>query len=242
MEGGRPRAYSRVGTGRSPVRPVGHLVPARRRPLHGLYRDRHSGGHLCDRRLRLLRRPLHDYHLSFSLSDDAKAVVGLAQTRLHHRERFRAWPLWRPLAGACRRADRHPRHHALYRAPARGPREGDRRAGLSERGLSAARADHDRVHHSRALHLQERAARPGDDRLRQGRDDLYLRHRGGRHHPLAARRLRHDFRRRPIGLRREARRKVGWRGGRHPDAATDCPLHHARHWIGDGACSCIPTR
>ena len=88
------------------------------------------GRRLRDRRLRLLRRPLHDHHLSVPLSDDAAAVGGVAQARLHHRRRFRARPLRQWLARAGRRAHRHPRHHALYRAATRRPGEGDPRARL----------------------------------------------------------------------------------------------------------------
>ncbi len=54
------------------------------------------------------------------------AVVGGAGARLHHRGRFRARPLRRPLARARHRADRDPRDDALYRAAAGRHRSGDR--------------------------------------------------------------------------------------------------------------------
>ena len=172
------------GLGGPALRPLDHLVPARRRSLHRLYRDRHSRRRLRHRRLRLLRRALYDHHLSLPLSHVAAAVGGLAQARLHDGRRFRARPLRQRLARARGRADRHSRHHALYRAAARRPGEGDPRARVFRPGHDAARADHHRLRHSRALHLQERPARAGDDRLRQGRDDLHLHHRGDRRHPL----------------------------------------------------------
>ena len=56
------------------------------------------GGRLRDRRLRILRRTLHDHHLSVPLSDAAEAVGGFAQARVHHRRRFRARPIRRSLA------------------------------------------------------------------------------------------------------------------------------------------------
>ena len=65
--------------------------------------------------------------------------------------------------------------------------------GFSGQGDHGACADHHRLRHSRALHLQERPARAGDDRLRQGRDDLYFHHRRHHRHPDRARRLRSHF-------------------------------------------------
>ena len=58
--------------------------------------------------------------------------------------------------------------------------------GFSGRRADAARADDHRLRHSGALHLQERPARAGDDRLRQGHDDLCLHHRRGRRHPVSS--------------------------------------------------------
>ena len=56
--------------------------------------------------------------------------------------------------------------------------------GIAGQGWMAARADHHRLRHPRALHLQERPAGSGDDRLRQGRDDLYFHHRRDHRHSL----------------------------------------------------------
>ncbi len=64
------------------------------------------------------------------LSDDAAAVGGHAQASLPHRRRLHPRPLRQPGAGTGGGADRHRRDHALYRAAARRPGEGDRRARL----------------------------------------------------------------------------------------------------------------
>ena len=113
-------------------------------------------------------------------------------------------------------------------------REGDRRARLSEHRLHGACADHDRIRDSCALHLQERTAGAGDDRLRQRCDDLCLRHRGRHRHPLPAWRLRPDLRRGARGLCGQDRRQLCVDGGRYPGAETDRALHHAsplaRRW------------
>src|SRR5215831_14217267 len=53
-----------MGTGRTAVRHLDHLVPCGWRFLHRLYRDRGAGAGLCGRRLRLLRAALHDHRLS----------------------------------------------------------------------------------------------------------------------------------------------------------------------------------
>ena len=108
------------------------------------------------------------------------------------------------LARAGGRADRHPRHHALYRAAAGRNGEGHRRAGLFGRGAHATRADHHRVRDSRLVHVPERPARAGDDRLRQGCDDLYFHHRGGGRHSLSSSAVsqRYSRRRKPPSPRR----------------------------------------
>ncbi len=60
----RPTRWSqprRVGPRRSPLRHLGHLVPARRRPLHRVHVRRRAGGDVRARvGQRLLRRAVHD--------------------------------------------------------------------------------------------------------------------------------------------------------------------------------------
>ena len=96
-----------------------HLVPARRRPLHGVHVRRRTGRDVRDRRgQRLLRRAVHDRGLPADLHLHAAAVVGRAPPRLRHAGRLRPWPLRlaRPVAGG--RGHRHPRDDALHRAAA----------------------------------------------------------------------------------------------------------------------------
>ena len=53
---------------------VDHVVPARRRPLHGLHVHRRSGARVRRRRGRLLRAAIHDHRLSARVHGDAAAV------------------------------------------------------------------------------------------------------------------------------------------------------------------------
>ena len=130
----------------------------------------------------------------FLVLDAAAPVGGLAKARLHYGRGFCARPLRPQRAGGCGRGHRNPGDNALHRPATRRAREGHSGARLLRPGNHGARADHHRLRDSRALHLQERAARAGDDRLCQGRDDLHFRHRGHRDHSLRARGLRCDLR------------------------------------------------
>ncbi len=196
-----------MGPRRPALRHDHHLVSGRRRFLHGLYRDRGSRPGVRGRRVRLFRAALHHHRLSVGVPRDAAPVGGLSAPPLCHRCRFRPWPLRQPLAGACRRADRTVGDDALHRPAARRHAGGDRRARHRRRQRLAERsATHHRLHGARGLYLRQRAARTGDDRLRQGRDDLYRGDRRGRHHPADPRRLRRRVRGRRPRLPRQGRR------------------------------------
>ena len=79
-EHGEPR---RVGARWPLVRHVGHVVPARRRPLHGLHvRGGARGDVGLRRRQRLLRRAVHDHPLPHHLHLHVAPLVGLAPPRL----------------------------------------------------------------------------------------------------------------------------------------------------------------
>lgn len=176
----------RMGPGRTVVRHLGHLVPARRRPLHGVHLRRRTRGHLRRGRCRVLRRAVHDPGLPADLHLPAAALVGLAQARVRDDVGLRPGALRLQGALAGRRGHRHPRHDAVHRAPAgRHPggarRDGRRRFGqqLVRQGPPAA----DRLRGARRVHVLVGAASPRPDRLRQGRPDLH-RHPGGDHlHP-----------------------------------------------------------
>ena len=92
--GRRAGVARRVGPRRPQVRHLDHLVPARRRPLHGLHVRRGAGGDVRDRRGgRLLRRALHDRALPDHLHLHGAAVVGQPPPRLRHHGRLRPRPL-----------------------------------------------------------------------------------------------------------------------------------------------------
>ena len=183
-----------MGSRRPALWPLDHLVPARGRSLHRLYGHRDSRRRVRHWRFRVLRSALHDHRLSVPVPDVTAAVGGLAKARLHYGRGFCARPLRPQRAGGCGRGHRHPGDNAVHRPATRRAREGHSGARLLRPGNHGARADHHRLRDSRALHLQERAARAGDDRICQGRDDLHFRHRGHRDHSLRARGLRSDLR------------------------------------------------
>ncbi len=173
----------RVGAGRAQVRHLGHLVPARRRPLHRLHvrggagRDvRHRRGH------RLLRRALHDRALPDHLRLHGAAVVGEPPARLRHARRLRPRPVRRPRAVPRRGGDRIHRDDALHRPAARrhpggaGGRRHRRRRQLGRQGPAAVRG----VRAARRLHLLLGPAGAGADRVRQGHPDLPGDHRRDR--------------------------------------------------------------
>ena len=168
----------------------GYLVPDRRRSLYRLYRDRGAGAVVYAIGAfgffavpyTILIYPL--LYLTFPRS-------GGSHKHLHDRRRFRL-AATAIAAGTRRRADRPSRDHALYRAAARRHGESDSGARLQGQASGASSANH-RLRHPRALHLYERAARAGDDRLRQRRYDLYFRHCRDRHHPGQTRRLSGRF-------------------------------------------------
>ena len=193
---------------------------------------------------RILRGALHDHPLPDHLHLHGAAVVGQPPARLRHHRRLRARTL--RLAGALAGGRRHrvPRDDALHRAPARrhpgGPRRGRsrRRRQLAGQGRAAA----DRLRGARGLHLHLGAARPGGDRLRQGRADLPRDHRGG---DLPA----HQVRR--LGRRSSAPPRTRWRPPTRPPASRPAPSspatascgptprwRSARRW----RCSCTRTR
>ena len=73
------------GASAAALRHLGHLVPARRRPLHGLHLRRGAGGDVRRRRgQRLLRRPVHDRALPDHLHLHGPALVGQPPARLRH--------------------------------------------------------------------------------------------------------------------------------------------------------------
>ena len=81
--GDEPQQPRRVGPRRSQVRHVGDLVPARRRPLHGVHVRRGAGGDVRDRRgRRVLRGALHDHPLPDHLHLHGAALVGQPPARL----------------------------------------------------------------------------------------------------------------------------------------------------------------
>ena len=137
--------------------PWDNLVPARRRPLHRLHGHRRARGRVRDRRLRVLRRALHDHHLPVPLPDHAAPVGGVAQERLHDRRRFRPRPLRQPRARTRGGRDRHPRDDALHRAATRRPGEGHRRPRLRRPG-DHARTRRSRSHSSSSRSTPTRAA------------------------------------------------------------------------------------
>ena len=188
-----------MGPRRSPFRHAHHLVPGRRRSVHGLHVYRRAGARLRRRRHRVLRGALHDHDLSDLVSRVPAALVRLPQAQLHHRGRFRARPFRQSLAGAGRRGHRHRRHDAVHRAAAGRPAGGDRRHGRFGHRLLGRSAAADRLHHSRRFHLYEWAARASLDRHRQGHPDLH--HRVCGHHRRADPhgRLRRDLRKDSAG-------------------------------------------
>ena len=118
-KGDTPRVARRVGARRTQVRHLGHLVPARRRPLHGVHLHRGAGGDVRDGLgRRVLRGALHDHPLPDHLHLHGAAVVGQPPARLRHDRRLRPGPLRlaRPLAR--RRGHRVRRDDALHRAAA----------------------------------------------------------------------------------------------------------------------------
>ena len=170
------------------------VVPGGRRHLHSVYLHRRSGARLRHRGGGFLRRALHGSDLSAAVSDLSAIVERMPQARLHHRGRFRAWPLRESLAGARRDDYRHRRHFAVHRLAARGYPGGGRSARSHRERHRGRPAAHHRVRGTRSLHLLERAARARVDCHRQGHPDLRrdLRH----HHRRAAqaRRFRENIR------------------------------------------------
>ena len=150
--GRRPRAPRRVGPGRAQLRALDHLVPARRRPLHGVHVRRRARARLRRRSDRLLRGALHDRGLPDRVPRADPALVGLARARLRHPGRLRTRAARLVDARPARRDHRHRRDDALHRAAARrhrGRAQGD--------GRHRPRADHRGVRDPRGLHLQLRA-------------------------------------------------------------------------------------
>ena len=190
---GRPRHAARMGPRRQALRYGHHLVPDRRRSLYGLYLHRRSGARFRRRRDGVLRRALHDHHLS-----DPVPGVSAALARLHKHNyitpadfvRGRFGNRWLALAVALTGivatmpyialqlvglqvvigAHGHLRHR-LCRRPAAGHRLRD----------------------PRGLHLFQRAACARLDRNRQGHPDLYHGVRRGDRGADPARRLRQDL-------------------------------------------------
>ena len=170
---GRERAEPRrMGPGRTVVRHLGHLVPARRRPLHGVHLRRRSRGDLRGGRGRLLRGAVHDPRLPADLHVPAPAVVGLAQARLCDDLGLRARPLRLegPVAGGGRH--RHPGHDAVHRAPTRrhpgrAGRDGRRRRREHQLVRQGPAAAH-RLRCAGGVHLLLGSARPRADRVREG--------------------------------------------------------------------------
>ena len=115
---GRPAPPRRVGPGRAQLRRLGHLVPGRRRPLHGVHLRRRTGAAVRRRRDRLLRRAVHGHHLPAGVPGAGPAVVGVAPARLRDAGRLRAVPVGLVHDGAAGRDHRHRRHHAVHRAAA----------------------------------------------------------------------------------------------------------------------------
>ena len=245
-EGRLARVARRVGPRRSLLRHLGDLVPAGRRPLHGLHLHRGAGGDVRDRRRRgLLRGALHDHPVPDHLHLHGAAVVGQPPPRLRHDGRLRPRPL--RLAGALAggRGHRLRRDDALHRAAAR-RHPGRARGGRARRqrqlaGQGPAAAD--RVRAAGGVHLHLGSARPGGDRLRQGRPDLPGHHRRG---DLPA---DHDRRRLVRGLRRrEGEDGDHQRGDRkadgivHPRHRPDVGLRDAGPGFGDGAVHVSRTR
>lgn len=161
-EGRERRQPRRMGPGRTFVRHLGHLVPARRRPVHRVHLRRRSRGDLRGGRGRLLRRAVHDPRVPADLHLPAAPVVGLAQARVrdHLGLRPRALRLEGALAGGRRHG--HPGHDAVHRTPTR---RHPGRAGRDGRGrwrehplVRQGPAAADRVRGARRVHLLVRSA------------------------------------------------------------------------------------
>ncbi len=195
QRGATPRPPRRVGPRRPQVRLVDHLVPRRRRPLHGVHVRRGAGAAVRRRRDGLLRPALHGDPLPDRVPAGAAAVVGLAGARLRHPRRLRARPLRLADAGAARRDHRPRRDHALHRAAARRPGGGAAHDGPQRRRLRRPPAAADRVRDPGALHLPVRPAGARADRVRQGHPDLHGHPGGGDLPARQARRLGGDLRR-----------------------------------------------
>src|SRR5919109_822217 len=104
-----------------------------------------------------------DHQLPDRVRDDAEAVAGREEPRLRDRRRLREGPLRQPAARAARRDHGDHRDDAVRRAPdlrhrRRHPPDG------RERGRGARHV----VPRARRLHVRERPAGPGADRIRQG--------------------------------------------------------------------------
>ena len=211
----------RVGPGRSQVRHLDHVVPARRRPLHGLHLRRGACGDVHDRRGGgLLRGALHDRALPDHLHLHGAAVVGEPPPRLRHDRRLRPGQVRRPRAVARRRGHRLRGHDALHRAAAR-RHPGGARGGRPRRRRQhhrQGRAPLHRLRAARGLHLLQRPAGASGHRVRQGHPDLPRHHRGDRlpARPGAA-----------AGTRSSARRRTRWRPPTRSPASRPGPSSRA---------------
>ena len=230
-EPGPPR---RVGPGRPQLRRLGHLVPPRRRPLHRVHVRRRA------RRCVYGAGALGFFAVPYTIV--VYPLVFLAAPRLwsvaHRHGYVTPADFVRGRHGsrdarAGHRDHRHRRDHALHRAPAR-----RHRGGAEGDGRQRRVADHHRLRHPRRLHVPVRPARPGADRVRQGRADLHRRDRRRDLHPDQARRLRRHLRGRRQEVRGHARaRRTGRCWPTRRRSATP-RWRSARRW----RCSSIRTR
>lgn len=222
-------APGRVGPRRTQLRRLDHLVPDRRRPLHGVHVRRRAGADVRRRGGRLLRRAVHHRDLPAVLPGPDPALVGVAPARLRHPRRLRPDPLRLADAGAAYRHHRHRRDNAVHRAPTgrhRGRAQDDGRDRRQPAG--PARADHHRVRDPGRVHLSVRAARAGAHRVRQGHADLHRHHRGDPLPALQAGRLGLDLRRRGRevpGVTLAERRH-------HPQRQQPAAIHHPGTGLG----------
>ena len=188
-----PDAPRRVGPGRPRLRHLDHLVPARRRPLHGVHVRRRARA-WCTRPARPASSPCRTRSWSTRSSSSSCRGCGRSPTRTATSRR--------PTSSAAATARRGSAlavavtgilatmpYIALQlvgiQAVLRCMGVGGGSSNVVRQGPAA---DH-RVRGARGLHLPGRAARAGADRVRQGHPDLPGDHRRGHLHPEQARRL-----------------------------------------------------
>ena len=214
--------------------PLGHLVPARRRPLHRVHVRRRSGAGVRRRR-RSASSPMPYtivvYPIVFLVLIRLWSVSPRA--RLRHPGRLRP----RRGFGSSTLALLVAITGIVATMPYIALQLVGIEAVLKTMGVTGTLADHRRVRDPRGLHLQLRPARSGAHRVRQGRADLPRDHRRRDLHPGQARRLGVDLRRRGREVHQvpEPRR-------RHPARrAASCSTRRwrsARRW----RCSSTRTR